>query len=412
MVARQELITSEQARRTLKRVELDKVSRADLIAMDLGQRVFGQDEAVLAVAKQVALAEAGLQDAGRPLGAFFELGPTGVGKTELARALAFYLTGNETRLLIINCAEFTEEHDAKRLIGSPPSYIGSSEVPPISHDWLHQEAEDKRVKSVIVFDEVEKAHPTLHKLFLSMLEEGRFSARKGSKGFEDLMFDASYIFFTSNVGSDEISTAQRGKTLGFHTGAEVKKAQVRDAAIDALTKQFKPEFLGRVGDDHILVFNPLTDTEYEKIFHKFLGLKNEQMHTLNPDAVSISTTQEFKAWILSGLKGVYGGREVREGLQNELISRAAEIIPILDAGSMLVADYMDGEVVFYTDKAEEVEEAVIPLLKAPRIRTRRRRRKRRSVADTALDGTIEALEMTESVLKDIRDRREKPQKTS
>ena len=212
----------------------------------LHQRVVGQEEAIRAVANAIRRARAGLQDPNRPLGSFIFLGPTGVGKTELARALAEFLFDDEHAMIRIDMSEYQEKHTVSRLIGAPPGYVGYEESGQLT------EAVRRRPYSVVLFDEIEKAHPEVLNVMLQLLDDGRLTDGKG----RTVDFKNTVVIMTSNVGSHLIAEQVGG---GDTTLSEGTRRQV----LDVLEQQFRPEFLNRV--DEIIVFHPLSREQMRSI---------------------------------------------------------------------------------------------------------------------------------------------------
>ena len=212
----------------------------------LHERVIGQDEAIRAVANAVRRARAGLQDPNRPLGSFIFLGPTGVGKTELARALAEFLFDDEHAMIRIDMSEYQEKHTVSRLIGAPPGYIGYDEAGQLT------EAVRRRPYSVVLFDEIEKAHPEVLNVLLQLLDDGRLTDSKG----RTVDFKNTVVIMTSNAGSHLIAEAAQTSSGELNEG-------VRRQVLDVLRQHFRPEFLNRI--DEIIVFHPLSRADMKKI---------------------------------------------------------------------------------------------------------------------------------------------------
>src|SRR5262249_40498104 len=214
----------------------------------LHDRVVGQDEAILAVSNAIRRARAGLQDANRPLGSFIFLGPTGVGKTELARALAEFLFDDEHAMVRLDMSEYQEKHTVARLMGAPPGYVGYEESGQLT------EAVRRRPYSVVLFDEVEKAHPEVLNVLLQVLDDGRLTDGKG----RTVDFRQSVIIMTSNIGSQYLAErAQQGRQ------SSKLDEGTRRLIMDALREHFRPEFINRVDD--IIIFHPLGREHIEQI---------------------------------------------------------------------------------------------------------------------------------------------------
>ena len=257
------------------------------------RRVIGQDEAVSAVANAVRRSRAGLQDPNRPIGSFIFLGPTGVGKTETARALAEFLFDDERALVRIDMSEYMEKHAVARLIGAPPGYIGYEEGGQLT------EAVRRRPYSVILFDEIEKAHPDVFNVLLQILDDGRLTDGQGHV----VDFKHSVIIMTSNVGSQWI--------LEY---AEGDWAEAEARVMGALRETFKPEFLNRVDD--VVVFNPLTREDLGQI----IDLQLKRVEALLADRrIRVEVTQEAKGMLVAeGYDPVYGARPLKRVIQRRI----------------------------------------------------------------------------------------------
>ena len=260
----------------------------------LHERVVGQQEAVKAVAAAVRRGRAGLQDPNRPVGAFLFLGPTGVGKTEMARALAHFLFDDETAMTRIDMSEYGEKHSIARLIGAPPGYIGYEEGGQLT------EALRRRPYCVLLFDEIEKAHPDVFNLFLQVFDEGRLTDGQG----RTVNFSNSVIIMTSNIGSARI------KQLGDSTDRDEQRA----AIISELDRHFKPEFLNRLDD--IIVFHRLSPEHIVKI----IDLQLERLRQILADRrISIELSEAAKALLAdSGWDPIFGARPLKRAIQREL----------------------------------------------------------------------------------------------
>ena len=236
----------------VKRLRGDEMTRLLDMEKVLHSRVIGQEEAIVTVSKAVRRARAGLKDPKRPIGSFIFLGPTGVGKTELAKTLAEFMFGTEDSLIKIDMSEFQERHTTSRLVGSPPGYVGYGEGGQLT------DAVRRKPYSVVLFDEIEKAHPDAFNLLLQVLEDGHLTDGKGRR----VDFRNTIIIMTSNVGTEHI---RRASKIGFSTitGAELDNDDVRKKVDDALKQMFRPEFLNRV--DAKILFHPLTNSEIREI---------------------------------------------------------------------------------------------------------------------------------------------------
>ena len=274
----------------------------------LHERVVGQDKAVKAVAEAVRRSRAGIKDPNRPVGSFIFLGPTGVGKTELARTLAEYLFGEEDAMIRIDMSEFQERHTVSRLVGAPPGYVGYEEAGQLT------EAVRRRPYSVILFDEIEKAHPDVFNTMLQLLDDGRLTDAQG----RTVNFQNTVIVMTSNVGSQHLVST---KQFGFTSGDGVDFAETERRAMDALEKAFRPEFINRV--DEIIVFEPLTREDVLEIVGIMLGRLNKHLES---QRISVEVTQAAKEFIADqGYDPKFGARplarSIRRYVENPLSSR-------------------------------------------------------------------------------------------
>ncbi len=299
--------------------EKDKLLRLDKI---LHERVIGQDEAVQAVADAVVRARSGLKDPKRPIGSFLFLGPTGVGKTELARALAATLFDSEDAVIRIDMSEYMEKHAVSRLIGAPPGYVGYEEGGQLT------EAVRRRPYCVILFDEIEKAHPDVFNTFLQILDDGRLTDSQG----RTVDFKNTIIIMTSNIGSPLLIE-------GLNPKGEITE-KARQAVMAELRKHFRPEFLNRVDD--IVLFKPLTLEEIKKIVDLLLGLLR---HRLSERRITLKLTDAAREHIgREGYDPVYGARPLKRYLQREVETRLSRQLlagDILD-GSNLTLDIQKG----------------------------------------------------------------------
>ena len=280
-----------------------EVEKLKNLEAELHKRVVGQDAAVNAVAAAVRRSRAGLADPKRPLGSFFFLGPTGVGKTELAKALADYLFDDERALVRIDMSEYMEKFSVQRLIGAPPGYVGYDEGGQLT------EAVRRRPYSVILMDEMEKAHPDVFNILLQVLDDGRLTDGQGRV----VSFKNTIIIMTSNVGSQVIAA-------GEQNGDD--KAVVDRKVNDALRATFKPEFLNRIDD--IVVFRPLGLADIEKVVDIQLKGVRER---LDNERISLTLTPAaIEALALDGLDPVYGARPLKRLIQRQVVDNVANLI--------------------------------------------------------------------------------------
>jgi len=274
----------------------------------LRERVIAQDEAIVAVSNAVRRARAGLQDPNRPIGSFIFMGPTGVGKTELARALAEFLFDDERAMVRIDMSEFMEKHSVARLIGAPPGYVGYEEG-----GYLTEHVRRKPY-SVVLFDEIEKAHPDVFNVLLQILEDGRLTDGQG----RTVDFRNSVIIMTSNVGSDLIR--ERG-VLGFRHGAGAREHddEARRIVMEALRQQFRPEFLNRI--DEIIVFNSLGEDDIKKIVDIQMNLLKKRLADRRLDIEITDAAREVVA--KEGFDPTYGARPLKRAIQREMQDKLA-----------------------------------------------------------------------------------------
>ena len=302
----------------------------------LHKRIVGQHEAIEAIAKAVRRARAGLKDPRRPIGSFIFLGPTGVGKTELTKALAEFMFGSEDALIQLDMSEFMERHTVARLVGAPPGYVGYEDAGQLT------EALRRRPYSIVVFDEIEKAHPEAFNMLLQIMEEGRLSDARGRK----VDFRNAIIVMTSNVGADVI---KRGNTLGFDLPRDESVEQARDydemrkKVMDQLRRAFRPEFLNRVSGT--IVFRSLTRDELMEIVDLEINKVRER---LAEHALTLEVTDAAKG--LLGEKGYdpeYGARPLRRVITNMVEDRLSDgiLAGTFKIGSTVLVDTADGELV-------------------------------------------------------------------
>lgn len=308
-------------------------------------RVVGQDEAIITVANAVRRSRAGIQDLNRPIGSFIFLGPTGVGKTELAKALAEFLFDDENSMQRIDMSEYQERHTVSRLIGAPPGYVGYEEGGQLT------EAVRRRPYSVILFDEVEKAHPEVFNLLLQLLDDGRLTDGHG----RTVDFRNTVLIMTSNIGSTHIQEILSEKSKqpavywGSNEGEELKEKVMKD-----LKAFFKPEFLNRVDD--IIIFNPLSKNMLKQIVAIQVQRMNKHLLEKGIDLVLTETAKDRFAEI--GYDPVYGARPLKRALQREILNSLA--IKLLDGtlkeGDVLEADFEGDALTFRKLARTEIKE--------------------------------------------------------
>lgn len=297
----------------------------------LHKRVIGQDEAVAAVSKAVRRARAGLKDPKRPIGSFIFLGPTGVGKTELARALAEALFGDEEAMIRLDMSEYMERHTVSKLIGAPPGYIGYDEAGQLT------EKVRRRPYSVVLFDEVEKAHPEVFNVLLQVLEDGRLTDAQG----RTVDFRNTVLIMTSNVGA---STFKRNRRLGFGTAEEDSGyKEMKENIMSELKRTFRPEFLNRI--DETIVFHPLSQEDIRRIVDLML---TEVQERLEENEMKIHVTEEAKDLLAAeGFSEEYGARPLRRAILNSIED------PISEA--LLEGKFKAGDTIEAYAEADEVK---------------------------------------------------------
>lgn len=298
----------------------------------LHQRVIGQDEAVSAVARAVRRSRAGIKDPKRPIGSFIFLGPTGVGKTELARALAEALFGHEDALIRIDMSEYMEKHSVARMIGAPPGYVGYDEAGQLT------EKVRRRPYSVILFDEIEKAHPEVFNILLQLLDDGRLTDGKG----RTVDFRNTVVIMTSNVGAESI---RRERAVGFRTSESEKDnyEKMKSTIMEKVKTVFRPEFLNRV--DEIIVFRSLTDEELGQIVDLLL---KDLRSRIKEQGLELKLTDAAKARLIKeGYDPVYGARPLKRAIQRLIEDRVSEEIlkKTVQSGDTLVVDVEDDQIV-------------------------------------------------------------------
>ncbi len=307
----------------------------------LHQRVVGQERAIESLADAIRRARAGLKDPRRPIGSFIFLGPSGVGKTELAKTLAEYLFDDEDAMIRLDMSEFQERHTVSRLIGSPPGYVGYDEGGGLT------EAVRRRPYRVILFDEIEKAHPDVFNTLLQILDDGRLTDGHG----RTVDFRNTVIIMTSNLGTG----LQEKATLGFTKRADGDgdRSRLRDSVDRALREHFRPEFLNRI--DEIIIFEPLTREELKSVVEL---LANEVRERLSDRGVDFVLTDAARDQLVNeGYDPAFGARPMRRTIQRNVENELARRILAgeFEAGARVTVDYRDGE---YTFEAQRRAAAV------------------------------------------------------
>jgi ATP-dependent Clp protease ATP-binding subunit ClpC len=313
----------------------EETSRLLRMEEEIHKRLIGQDDAVKVISQAVRRARAGLKDAKRPIGSFMFLGPTGVGKTELARALASFLFDNEDAIIRLDMSEFMERHSTARLVGSPPGYVGYDDGGQLT------EAVRRRPYSVVLFDEIEKAHPEVFNMLLQILEDGRLSDAKGKA----VNFANCIVIMTSNIG---ISNLKANMSMGFQPSipdertASSDHGKMRDQIMEELKRAFRPEFLNRV--DAVVVFHRLDHVQMRSIVD--LMLAKVAVH-LAAQELNFNVTDAAKDKIVTeGFDKVYGARPLRRVIQRVIEDPLSEELLRLKhgPGDTVIVDLIDGEV--------------------------------------------------------------------
>lgn len=303
-------------------VQLTQAESERLLNMEaiLKERIIGQDEAVQQVAKAIRRSRVGLKDPKRPIGSFIFLGPTGVGKTELCKALAQAMFGDENAMIRFDMSEYMEKHTASKLIGSPPGYVGYDEGGQLT------EKVRRKPYSVVLFDEIEKAHPDMFNMLLQILEDGHVTDSQGRK----VDFRNTIIIMTSNVGARLITDKQT--SLGFSLSSnDTDKEKLRETVLEELKKAFKPEFLNRVDDT--IVFNKLTNDDIKRIAKNMLENVKARAQALD---IEVAFSEGAIAAISDeGFDPVYGARPLRRAIQSKIEDKLSE--------EMLKGDVKPGE---------------------------------------------------------------------
>lgn len=328
----------------LMQLESEESERLLQMEKHLHQRIVGQDEAIRTISRAVRRARAGLKDPTRPIGSFLFLGPTGVGKTELAKALAEFMFGSEEDLLQFDMSEFMERHTVSRLVGAPPGYIGYEDAGQLT------ETVRRRPFSVVCFDEAEKAHPEAINMLLQIMEDGQLSDAKGRK----VDFRNTIILMTSNVGAEVIG---RSTSLGFTTRRGPSDTdqedydEMKDKVLGELKRIFRPEFLNRI--DGVMVFHALSRDQITAIVDLEIG---KVCKRLSEHDLSLELTEETREYLAEkGYDPNLGARPLRRVIQTEVEDSLSEGVleGLFGEGDTVVAYMQDGEIAFRPTEAEE-----------------------------------------------------------
>jgi len=317
----------------VKQVAQEESERLLHLEEILNRRVVAQDEAIEALSKAIRRAFAGLKDPKRPVGSFVFLGPTGVGKSELAKALAEALFGDEDAMIRIDMSEYMERHSVSRLVGAPPGYVGYEEAGQLT------EKVRRKPYSVVLFDEIEKAHPEVFNILLQVLEDGRLTDSKG----RTVDFRNTVVIMTSNVGAQQI---QRESSIGFRvTTSEADAYQaMKDKVIEELKRTFRPEFLNRI--DEIIVFHALNRGHIAQIIDIML---KDLIQQLQEKRITLEITDAAKELVAgAGYDPDFGARPLRRAIQKMIENPLAELIlqGKFKDGDTIHIDTKDGELVF------------------------------------------------------------------
>ena len=310
--------------------ERDKLLRMEA---ELHKRVVGQNAAIEAVSDSVRRSRAGLQNEKRPIGSFLFMGTTGVGKTELAKALAEFLFNDENMMTRIDMSEYQERHSVSRLVGAPPGYVGYDEGGQLT------EAVRRKPYSVVLLDEIEKAHPDVFNILLQVLDDGRLTDNKG----RTVDFKNTILIMTSNVGADIIQTFMEHLPVEGEDRLRML-ADCRNEVVDVLKRTVRPEFLNRI--DEVIMFEPLSQTDIREILRMQMRDLQEK---LSENGVTLEFTSEFEDYMSTkGYEPAYGARPIKRLMQKELVNLLAK--SILDGhvhrDSVIKVDIQDGQIVF------------------------------------------------------------------
>lgn len=321
----------------VKRLVAKEADRLLHIEAIIHKRVVGQNEGVNAVAKAIRRARAGLKDPKRPIGSFLFLGPTGVGKTELARSLAEAIFGDESAMIRFDMSEYMEKHTVSRMLGAPPGYIGYDE------GGLLTDAVRRKPYAVILLDEIEKAHPDIFNILLQVLDDGRLTDSQG----RTVDFKNTVIIMTSNAGAFKLQP-QKTNTMGFAVNEDKQiKQNAKKIVMDEVKRQFKPEFLNRI--DEIIIFEPLTDKELTQIVTLLL---NDVQKRLAEMDIELIIKDEVKSYLLKhGTDTIYGARPLKRAVQRYLQDPLAEQLLQKNIKSMqkIIVDCVDDKLTFKVD---------------------------------------------------------------
>ena len=297
----------------------------------LHHRVIGQEDAIVVVSDAIRRARSGLKDPRRPIGSFLFLGPTGVGKTELAKALAEFLFDSDDALTRIDMSEYQERHAVSRMVGSPPGYVGYDDAGQLT------EAVRRRPYQVILFDEIEKAHPDAFNVLLQVLDDGRLTDGHG----RTVDFKNTVIIMTSNVGTQHV---RKSAPIGFRTSDKAEKEQVQHLILEDLRRSFRPEFLNRI--DEVIIFDPLTREQIHEVVNLMVV---DLQKRLAERKLTIELTEAARDWLArEGYDANYGARPLRRTIQRSIENVLAKklLSGEIKDGATVVIDTQDGALTF------------------------------------------------------------------
>ena len=304
---------------------------------ELQKRVIGQNEAIEAIADAVRRSRSGLQDE-KPIGSFIFLGSTGVGKTELAKALSAFLFNDEQAMIRIDMSEFQEKHAVSRLLGAPPGYVGYDEGGQLT------EAVRRRPYSVVLLDEIEKAHPDVFNILLQVLDDGRLTDNKG----RTVNFNNTIIIMTSNLGANHINE------LYYHEEKEVSSQQNKELVMNELKNNFRPEFLNRI--DETIVFNPLE----KSAIHQIVKMQLDQLNLLlDEKGIKLDITDYAIEYLAQkGFEPQYGARPIKRLVQKEILNGLSKELlkGTIQQGDNVLIDSFDENIVFRTNEKKHHKE--------------------------------------------------------
>jgi ATP-dependent Clp protease ATP-binding subunit ClpC len=308
--------------------------------------VISQDKAISALARAIRRSRAGLRSPGRPIGSFLFLGPTGVGKTEMARTLAQFLFGTEKSLIRFDMSEFMEPHSVSKLIGSPPGYVGYDEGGQLT------ERVRRAPYSVILLDEIEKAHPDVFNILLQVFDDGQLTDGLGNT----VDFKNTILIMTSNIGARHL---QKRQGLGFSSeDAEQVSSKVEDLVKQEVRKTFNPEFLNRL--DEIIIFGALTEGDLIQIVELMVGQLNQNLAQRH---ITINVTEDAKKWILAKTltDRNYGARPLRRALQRYIEDPLSEALiqGTITTRPAFIEVYLEDDKLFYRPVGEEKQDGVL-----------------------------------------------------